>query len=78
MVTAVAGLAVAMRWYEQSRAGWQVIVPTGGCSCPGAGKLFPRMPFLKGIKGLGPANTLGQSSSGAADSLHRDVSVGAE
>lgn len=77
MVTVQVGWAAA----RLGAAGLQVlvptVVPTVTAQMPGAWEVFPRIPFLKGTKGLGPAHSQ-QSSSGAADNLHRDVNEGAE
>lgn len=61
-------------------AGLQVIIPALTVQLPRAWEVLPRIPFLKGIKGLGPANTPSKALEAllAADSLHRDVNEGAE
>lgn len=75
MVTAQAGLAAAML----GAAGLQVTIPTTvTVQLPGAQRVFPRIPLLQGVRGLGPANTPSGAPSGAADSSHRDVDEGAE
>lgn len=73
MVTVQAGWAAA----TLGAASLQVLVPRLTAQMPGAWEVFPRIRFLKGMKGLGPAHSQ-QSSSGAADNLHRDVNEGAE
>lgn len=73
MVTVQAGWAAA----RLGAAGLQVLVPTVTAQMPGAWEVFPRIPFLKGMKGLGLAHSQ-QSSIGAVDNLHRDVNEGAE
>lgn len=74
MVIGLADLATA----TLGAAGLQVIIPALTVQLPRAWEVLPRILFLKGIKGLGPANTTSKSSRGAADSLQRDVNEGPE